>query len=157
MKDIRSLLRVASLWTLLMGSKQSSVVMRRYVTLRSTTKLVIESELQPLGMIVLMVSKTSNGTRQPWHTLRIAHDTLIWLSKFHYARYCTAIFNSAVTGHRPPAKFRLGAGSQHHIAVHRRPEGHKMTNNKYFLPMGQKHTAENAVCRNFWLVTSTYR
>jgi hypothetical protein len=33
-------------------------------------------------------------------------------------------------------------------------KGHKMINNKYLLPMGQKHAAENAVCQNFWLVTS---
>jgi hypothetical protein len=53
-----------------------------------------------------------------------------------------------------PAPSRNLAGSQHHIAVHRRPEGHKMINNKHFFPMGQKHTAENSVCQNFWLVTS---
>ena len=43
-------------------------------------------------------------------------------------------------------------------ASHGRPpealKGHKMIKNKCFFPAGPKHTAENAVCRNFWLVTS---
>jgi hypothetical protein len=66
---------------------------------------------------------------------------------FRLLRYSIRL--SQVTDRGPAPSRNLAGVTQRHIAVCRRPAGHKMSNNKYFFPMEQKHTAENACLPRF--------